>query len=230
MGEIKNRFSEAMQRMVQSKDMVVKCAKIFNTTSPDTIDGIITLINNELAMCNLVTGKDYIESVWGFYERRFNGVKILNKCEVRPATHGRGVFATRPIAPLEVITLYPGDYKTIRNSDSDSLQIVVRDGQAVPNEQEYTKYAFRGENISLIGDPDVTDNPTFLGHMCNDKAKSSCPEDESIYEAVSSKYCNAGVVPVGSHFYAIVASKPIKVGEEICFSYGLPYWRKYGRM
>lgn len=168
---------------------------------------------------------------------------VLNRVQVQGSSiHGRGVFATRRIREGELVTLYPGDYlryfprgctrkrTRYRYTVGDHLFKYrwSHDFEDAKKRKQLERYAFNvNSHYDIIGAPLLADDPSFLGHMCNDGAKSSKPRDRLIYERISQLRMNAVCVPVMDACVAVVACRDIGEGEEVLLSYGYEYWSCY---
>jgi len=163
----------------------------------------------------------------------------LNKvCIGQSKISGRGLFATEQISKGTIITLYPGDLllyyfepndiqrgKKYGVIPSDHLTSFDEDN-IVKDMEKNNLYKFDiNDRFSIVGHPDLIDDPAYLGHICNDGARSNCPGDRFIYESISSLKSNASLDNILDMFIPVVASKDIKIGEEILVSYGYKYWR-----
>ena len=169
----------------------------------------------------------------------------LNKVEIRPSKiHGKGVFAKQNIGKGEIITMYPGDIlRYYPNKDkgkggeggskcgimanyvSDEM---YREIMKNPLDDNLVKYMFDvNDSYNIIGHPDLISNPAYLGHMCNDGARSSTPGDVEIYLNVCLLLNNSMYYNIIDCHVAIMAYKDIKINEEILVSYGVNYWKHY---
>lgn len=159
--------------------------------------------------------------------------------EVRPSrVHGRGVFATRAIAPGDFITFYPGDVAGYAPNGDRAVadHVSVR----VPSDRMCKKYGADSgqmfdndyaldydEHYSIVGHPDFCDDPNYLGHMINDGAKPTAdPASYRVYRTITQAKSNSGFERLHGIAVAVVATHNIEPGEEILTSYGLPYWIK----
>jgi hypothetical protein len=142
----------------------------------------------------------------------------------------KGVYATKNIACGEVITLYPCHVLTFDVTEFSTFYLPVDN---VPNDiydnirQNSNLYLTSPKTNSdhrMIGHPSIT-NSLYLGHMCNDGARSSCPRDKEIYETCSLAKRNATMTLVRNLCTAIIATRNIVAEEEIFLSYGYDYWK-----
>lgn len=169
---------------------------------------------------------------------RLPGIPLNKVCIGQSKISGRGLFAKGNISVGDVITLYPGDlllYYFEQNSEQRGLKygIIPSDHLTSFDESNIVKdmeknnlYKFDiNDRFSIVGHPDLIDDPAYLGHICNDGARSNCPGDRFIYESISTLKANASLDNILDMFIPIVASKDIKIGEEILVSYGYKYWR-----
>ena len=148
-------------------------------------------------------------------------------CEVKPSSvHGLGVFATRDIAVDSYVTLYPSDDIMFRPTTWKHR--AMYGGRLPASVVSAYSLKLRGEfkQLSLlaaVGDPMKHDNPHYLGHMMNDSVKCSNPKAVEVYDRISSLRENCIDVPFeGLHYMA--ATRDIKAGEELFFTYGPDYW------
>ncbi len=159
---------------------------------------------------------------------------VLNKVELKNSNiHGIGVFAKQNIQKFEIITLYPGDYLHYKSQSGFMTLSIDPFVKNLPNSHDLLKdYAFTvDDKYSICGHPNFIDNMAYVGHMINDGAKSSRPEDEQIYLRASIAKSNSGFVSCdfsdGTYAISIVAIRNISVGEEIFIHYGYNYWTQY---
>jgi SET domain len=179
----------------------------------------------------------------------------LNRSRVDVSTirnAGLGVFATRPIAVNELITLYPGDallqwHNATDCEDRHGVRVLL--GRPHIQEQERSDamnkgtlfgramdaaraYEVRitGKTISVVGDPHRRHDAAYLGHLLNDGAclnssSSSSTKIVDEYTRQSLSVANAKIV-VGAEtcHVELVATRPIAPGQEIFLSYGALYW------
>ena len=148
-------------------------------------------------------------------------------CEARPSKiHGMGVFATRDIEPYTFITMYP----------CDGIGCIL-EGMGGYHAWNYgwcpEDNAFRSRysqelpgppgtwQVDVVGNPDLHDDPHFLGHMINDAAVCKKASHIGVYRAVVQKKSNCMFSPdLCAHF----SIKAIAAGEEILSCYGADYW------
>ena len=164
----------------------------------------------------------------------------LNKVHVKESKiHGNGLFAKTNIKQGEIITIYPCDilaYYPEKNRDAKEHVVAylfceeLKDNQEAKdlfheNKKYYKDYQLViNETYSAIGLPEITNNPTYLGHLCNDGARAHTPEDKKIYESVSVLKSNAFFKNICDCMMAVVAIKDIKENDEILVTYGHGYW------
>ena len=84
---------------------------------------------------------------------------------------------------------------------------------------EYKQLAMLG----AVGDPRKHDNPHYLGHMLNDSVKLSNPEAAAVYHRISF-LCESCVDVHYEGLQFMAATRDIKAGEELFFTYGVEYW------
>ena len=167
----------------------------------------------------------------------------LNRCRVAPSSlHGLGVFATRDIKKGEIVTLYPGDAVLQWKDDRQDLRDVkVLFGSHVPLLKQDVKKATSEESrayeilatdtISVVGDPELCDDMSYVGHIINDGSFCDSLEGRVKYERDTAKLMNAEhcllrgwsgrKLPV--HFFTR-AARDIAKDEEILVSYSFGYW------
>ena len=77
---------------------------------------------------------------------------------------------------------------------------------------------------SVLGDPELTDDAAYLGHMLNDGA--TCPSDamRAHYDRESSLARNVDWVQLEGCHLAIVTRRDVRRGEELLLTYGAPFW------
>lgn len=146
--------------------------------------------------------------------------------EIRQSTHGRGLFATNHIKKGDFITMYP-IHQLGHRLEEDTWQIRSH-GSAT---QTYEDYSLNiNDNLRIFGDPNLTSNQMFLGHMVNDPVLD-LEEKDPLQLAV--RYFIACKARANATFYrleepwiGIQAVRDIKPGEEILVPYSLPYWEK----
>lgn len=161
----------------------------------------------------------------------------LDLVELRPsAVHGSGVFAKKDIAARTLVTFYPGDmvgelnstsksdkeatYSVTSNKDKLMRQCGTEKGRTF---LEKYKTNFDA-TYYLIGDPENISDPTYLGHMINDGARSHSFEDQQVYMKIAALKMNVGSVPLEGAHLSIVALRDIRQGEELFMPYGIKYW------
>ena len=155
----------------------------------------------------------------------------LCSCDVRePSVHGKGLFATYPIAKGDVITIYPSDIHAFYDDDNIVYELPPESHPLFATPQKLQDYVIELDDFVLVGDPFLIeeDDSSYLGHMINDGMKCSSFEGEDAYKYLSPKIANAGFCLISKHFMCVVATRNIAPNEEIFVSYGVTYWqRKY---
>ena len=145
---------------------------------------------------------------------------------------GLGVYASRDFRRGKVITVYPAHAEMVYGDDKPGWK-GWRVSQEYSMEHAWrmvSDYAVDAPGHSVAGDPDRRDEG--VGHLINDGARCQHPGAEEIYRRVS--HAKENTVPYtllcGREFLIQMrATRDIEAGEELFFSYGLPYWRaKYG--
>ena len=149
--------------------------------------------------------------------------------------HGNGLFAKVNINKGDIITLYPCDVlayypeekrETVGYMFSEELQN-NEDSKSKFNTNRafYKDYQYSINNTySIIGLPEINNNPAYLGHICNDGAQGHSIKDKEIYEKISVIKSNAYYKNICDCMVAIVAFRDIKINEEILVTYGHGYW------
>ena len=148
--------------------------------------------------------------------------------------HGNGLFTKTHIKQGEIITLYPCDilaYYPEKNRDvKDHIVSYMFSNDDVKelylqNKKYYKDYQLViNESYSAIGVSEINDNPTYLGHFCNDGARGHTISDKKIYETVSVLKSNAYFKNICDCMMAVVAIKDININEEVLVTYGHGYW------
>jgi len=169
------------------------------------------------------------------------------QCEVRKSqTHGRGVFATRPIPKGDVVTFYPADAILVfppakyTSSIKQPFAAVVcfepgTERFAKQYKMDVQKQTYSACGVAVIGNPNspmtTKSEGHVVGHMVNDAACLRGPLSHTS-SAVQS-YCVAVATRANADFkdecgmvVAICAERDIGTGEEILVSYGPEYWMK----
>ncbi len=166
------------------------------------------------------------------YKLNIVGVKKSN-------ISGNGVFAARDIKKGEIVTFYPCDtfkyWKGNNYAPWCSNRVIKKYNLTTPEDihkystsSEYT-FNLEPRKYSISGDPNFIDDPTFLGHMINDGAKSNGSEKSNeIYIKIAWLRMNCMFKTSPQYvFVYIQATKDIKKGEELLTPYGIDYWRTH---
>ena len=170
----------------------------------------------------------------------------LNKVEIKASKiHGKGVFAKQNIKKGEIITMYPGDIlryypnkdkdKCVKGGSKCGIMVsnfipdkMYREIIQNPQDSNLCKYMFDvNDYYNIIGHPDLISDSAYLGHMCNDGARSSTSTDVQVYLNICSLLNNSMYYSIMDCHIAIMAYKDIKMGEEILVSYGVNYWKQH---
>lgn len=166
----------------------------------------------------------------------------INRCYVGDSKiAGRGLFASRKILKSEIITLYPPHYIvyniTPRGQPGTKhiLKSDIVNSKELNWDDKLWNYQFNFNNeYSIIGDPQLTDDPSFLGHMINDGAKGHSSKtkfiakDKEIYNNIFLRVNNCIPECIDNLWVIIVAIKDINPDEEILMGYGYDYWITQG--
>ena len=155
--------------------------------------------------------------------------------ELRPSpVHGRGVFATRDIAAGEPVTVYP--CHDILWRPESGLNWSVAEPDCWPNPDYGLGADIFGGTVSVVGDPTLTSDPRYLGHMINDGARATGPDGAEVYKTVSRQRRNVAAVWIdgietpkalheGFDYNLYIESRrDIKKDEELFMAYGAMYW------
>lgn len=152
---------------------------------------------------------------------------------------GRGLFASRDIRAGELITLYPGDallywHDGNRMAQNGRVCSGVVFGAHIPDcerdtERVTTRNARQYElqassTISCVGDPRLSSDPVYLGHLANDGSCCTEPERAEAYRTESAAAQNADHVTLEGCQLATQATRDIRAGEEVLVSYGEGFW------
>lgn len=152
---------------------------------------------------------------------------------------GQGLFATRDMLEGQIMTFYPGDVLAYWHGNTSRPSKVTWDSHVPPELVESIQgdlgrllsYELSDSSndgfYSLIGHPELVDDPNYLGHMLNDGAQWHEDDSTEAYERASALSANAEFMCIHGCHYAVVASRRIDRGEEIFASYGLRYWRRH---
>jgi hypothetical protein len=161
----------------------------------------------------------------------------INKSLVKQSKiHGNGLFAKVNIKKGDIITFYPCDILQYypdknRSKDGHKVGLICSDDLATKyksNMNHYKCYAYDiNDSYSIIGFPEINDNPSYLGHICNDGARSHNEKDKEIYMKVTLIKSNATFHVICDCIVAVVAVKDINIDEEILVPYTPGYWMSY---
>jgi hypothetical protein len=89
----------------------------------------------------------------------------------RSVIHGRGVFATRTISQGEVITLYPCDVSLAMDktrSDEHAWSETMSNTRLHELLNSEFRQTLQSNTLILAGDPELIDDPWFIGHMVSE--------------------------------------------------------------
>jgi len=160
----------------------------------------------------------------------------INKVYIKASNiHGNGLFANVNIKKGDIITLYPCDVLAYYPEEKRECVGYMFSEELIDNEEIKTKfnnnrkfykdYQYAINNTySIIGLPEINNNPAYMGHICNDGAQGHSEKDKLIYEKISVIKSNAYYKNICDCMVAIVAFRDIKVNEEILVTYGHGYW------
>lgn len=165
----------------------------------------------------------------------FNRSPLPFECPVRigdSRVHGRGVFATRDIKEGDIVTFYPCDLFASRTNDTMTFWEIGDCDRSRANALVVNgDYTYNGD---IIGLPEKTENPWFLGHMLNDATRitahtrgalakqaivytrCSMAKQNTVFKEfkIADKICTVG----------LQTTRDVKSGEELLVCYGAPYW------
>lgn len=162
-------------------------------------------------------------------------------------THGKGVFASQKIEKGDLITLYPAHYLILHPDGDNSAKSAgaitrmgVVESQLVKDRKlsitDSMRFDYKGDidqYYSICGDPRITDNSSYLGHMINDGVRGHSTatqhklEDQRLYYQLALMKNNSRFEVVHGMCIAVVATKDIEVGEEVFITYGYGYWTSF---
>ena len=175
--------------------------------------------------------KLYVEKWSKIMHRGSDVVTLLPKppCEIRPSPiHGMGVFATRDIPAESYITMYPADGVSWQPDKwNGPPQVCLASGWKGTTNSQANAYRQGVDpipgtrSLAIIGNPALTDDCHFLGHMINDGACCKRKEASKIYEKISNAKANCEMCV---DVMTMASTRDIKAGEEILTSYGVDCW------
>jgi hypothetical protein len=157
----------------------------------------------------------------------------LNKVEVRPTlisnyVKENGVFAKRNIMEDELLTLYPGDIIECHDAfiyGSHLKNKFIRSVKLDPYCLNDYSIVFNS-SYNIIGNPNLIEDPAYIGHICNDGVINPCSKSKQIYEEESAEKGNAKFVRIKNCHLALVSTRNINEDDEIFVKYGYSYWDK----
>ncbi len=154
-------------------------------------------------------------------------VKLLPEPRVEARSsqvHGTGVFAIKDIPAFSYLTTYPCDGILVQRKDEGSWDGIGHHGSSYAESLAYRQELPAPHGLYALcieGNPTLSDDPHFLGHLMNDGAQCKRPEAASVYTAASLQKLNSMFCHVlGAHF----SVKDLKAGDEIFNHYGADYW------
>ena len=161
----------------------------------------------------------------------------INKCYVKKSNiHGNGLYAKVSLKKREIITFYPCHVLKLIPQKNRSekhkagfifSKLIDNDYQKkiMDNREYYYGYSVDvNDTYSIIGLPEISNDPSHLGHFSNDGARGHTPKDKNIYDNVTMIKSNAGFEIICDCQVAVIAIKDINVDEEILTIYGHDYW------
>lgn len=148
--------------------------------------------------------------------------------EIRPSTHGKGVFATKDIKKGDIITYYPAHY--IQPSSFPLFLTPHEHTKGDSPNDEYLYNSLKGD-YSITGHPELINNPYMLGHIVNDGCDEVLKREDETFGKWAGRYLlnvssrrNSRFTELDSGLIAITALKDIKKDEEISVAYDIQYW------
>lgn len=173
-----------------------------------------------------------------FYRDMFLRLIPINNVVVKPSLiHGQGIFATKQLKKGEIITFYFPYFLEHVYTDTEKKQEgiilvpVISRRSFTDNNDELS--AMRKGSIKidfdffLVGDDKYIGDQRFLGHLANDPCDFSKGNIDFVkYEKEIIEKANASVVSYSEDrkFIYLVATKTIKIDEEILVPYGANFW------
>ena len=167
----------------------------------------------------------------------------IEKVYIKPSKiHGNGVFALNNIKKDELITIYPAHYLIVRPNGYNKCKEagtvhfilksdIVEDNELNINDDIKIDYTFHiNDYYSICGDPRLTDDCNFVGHMINDGIKGHSTEDDintldnNIYNNITGLKNNSRFKIIDDYCVAIVSTRDITKDEEILIGYNYAYW------
>ena len=139
-----------------------------------------------------------------------------------------GVFATRDILEDSYITMYPADGVSWQPDNwNGSQQVSLVSGWKGSSAWQVNAYRQGVEpipgtrSLAIIGNPELTEDCHFLGHMINDGACCKRKATAETYEKISAAKANC---EMNTDTMTMISTRDIKAGEELLTSYGVDYW------
>jgi uncharacterized protein Veg len=163
----------------------------------------------------------------------------INKVHIKQSKiHGNGLFSSVNIKKGDIITLYPCDilaYYPDKDREKDHYvsyiySEILNENNELKTKFEQNRKYYKGyqlsvnDEYSIIGLPEYDNDPTYMGHICNDGARGHTLEDKKIYDKISILKSNACFRNINDCMMAVVALRNISINEEILVTYGHGYW------
>jgi uncharacterized protein Veg len=163
----------------------------------------------------------------------------INKVHIKQSKiHGNGLFSSVNIKKGDIITLYPCDilaYYPDKDREKDHYvsyiySEILNENNELKTKFEQNRKYYKGyqlsvnDEYSIIGLPEYDNDPTYMGHICNDGARGHTLEDKIIYDKISILKSNACFRNICDCMMAVVALRDISINEEILVTYGHGYW------
>jgi len=149
------------------------------------------------------------------------------RVEVRPSNYGRGVFACDNVRKGDVLTYYPAHYLTFNHMPNIMLTNPdLTKGDKLDKDYMYTSL---GNDFSIVGHPELCNNPYMLGHLINDPCDEVWKREGETFGKWYSRYMIKSKMGSNCRFtengiVAMIATRDIKKDEEIYVMYDVDYW------
>jgi len=225
------------------RPLFVSCQMMPDSDDSLTLGGVRSMIE-EMLSCYSIEETNAV--TLGLLGTRLNRL-ACRRVRLAPSTvtgGGMGVFATRTLEEGELITLYPGDsllhFADVATNEAgaptaDKVQVSFgshvslgrRRAQTQSAESLIAARAYElpsTEQMSLMGDPTLTHDLAYVGHMLNDCSTCRSTSELASYAIATATYVNAVHLPIHGCHFASVTTRRVEEGEELFVSYGPGYW------
>lgn len=199
-----------------------------NLLAPENLDYYTTQYDS----LDTITHDEFMNSMIDAQKRLLTVKLDEEKCYVSNSPiHGKGVFAKFDISQGNIITMYPCHELNV-NYGKTTFSFSQETFEWSPEHQ-----CCISDMFSFFGNPNDTDNESALGHMINDISKPASLSDTDILDYIwtaDQNNCTRQMryfrINVDHGFVELpvviyVATKNIKMGEEITISYGSNFWK-----